>query len=1077
MRFVRAAICSALLASAALWSQTATSLVQGTVTDPSGAPVPSVQVTATLANTDTTYTTVTNSDGNYVLPNIRPGEYRITFEASSFKRLERSGVVIEVNQRARLDSTLQVGQVKDSVSVAADIGTVDTYTGSLNETVDTRRVADLPLNGRQALQLQTLIPGAVPAAQGQAASLIAVNTNLTFSVNGSRPSGSLYTLDGGLNMDMYNNTPAAFPNPDAVQEFTIQTTGYTAVTGGDPGATVNMITKSGTNAFHGGLYEFFRNNHLNTRNFFAAGKPPLHKNQFGGDVGGPLIRNRTFFFAAYEANRERRGVTSSGSTVPTALERQGNFSQSKLAAGPVKDPLTGLPFDGNVIPASRLDPVAQKFASDFLPLPNLNGTQLTYNLSIPYIDDQFTGRVDHNLNDHSRLMLRYFLDDTHYTNNDALLVFNSAYNWVTHNAALSHTYTFGPTATNTATFTYNRNTFIRSPLKTGKDETWAALGCLSCIVVHPDSVPTDWNISINGGVGIRSSTAFFSYMQNFQLIDSFNKNIGNHLLSVGGSFLHARRNGREYFSASPSFTFDGTRSGSGNGYADFFLGLPVLVTQNTILQSWTSKVVPSLFLEDDWKATRKLTLNLGVRWDPYLPLHERNNRLSAFRPGQQSTVYPTAPTGLVFPGDQGIPDAIIGNEWSKFAPRVGFAWDPFGNGRTSVRGGYGVFWDTPRLVPYNSYPSRQPFSVGTTLSNPYSLTDPYRGAQNITNALLAYVGGVPAGLKTYQFVTPIAVSNIDPNFTNGYLQQWNFNLQREILKNFVLTGAYVGSKGTHLQIPEEINGAPYAAGATSGNVNQRRLYQPFAGIETLESNGNSTYHSFQLSLRKRFSAGYSILSSYTFSKFIDMVADDGHGATSAVATNPFNWFYDRGISDLNVRHRSVTSFLYELPVFRTSHRWQSAVLGGWQLNGIVILQTGTPFSVTAGTNRSLSGGAGDRADLIGSGSVATFGDASRAAFTRRYFDTSRFALPALGTFGSAGRNILEGPGYADIDASVFKLFRIAEQRSLEFRWEVFNLMNRPNFNNPVGNLSSGQFGQITSAKDPRIMQAGLKFLF
>ncbi len=1080
---VRLASLVALTASVLL-AQTSSSLVQGTVQDPSGSPVPNATVRATLASTDTGYSTVTNADGNYVIPNIRPGEYTLTFEAPAFKRAVRSGILIEISQRARVDMTLSVGDVKEVVFVAADVTNVDTFTAALNETVDTRRVVDLPLNGRQALQLQTLLPGVVPAASGQAASGIAVNTNLTFSINGSRPSGSLYTLDGGMNMDLYNNTPAAFPNPDALQEFSIQTNSYTAVYGGDPGATVNAVTKSGTNSYHGALYEFLRNDVLNTRNFFALTKPPLRKNQFGGNTGGPILHNRTFFFASYEANRERRGNTYSGTVVPTVLERQGNFSQSKLPLGPVKDPLTGLPFPGNIIPASRLDPVAQKFTAAFLPLPNVNGNQLTYNLSIPYTDDQFTGRIDHNFSDRSRIMVRYFFDDNHYNNADSLIAFQSTYDWPTHNAAISHQYTFSPTATNTATVTFNRNTFIRSPLPTPAAPDWASLGCVSCVVVHPPSVPTDWSLSVSGGIGVRSSDAYFSYMQNFQFIDSFNKSIGNHLLTMGGSILTARRNGREYFNASPVFSFDGSRSGSGNGYADFYLGLPITVGQNTILQSYTSKKVPAAFFEDDWKVTRNFTLNLGLRWEPYLPLTEQHNRLMEFRPGQQSTVYPTAPLGLVFPGDKGVSDTIVPNEWNKFAPRIGFAWDPFGDGKTSVRAGYGLFYDTPRLVAYNTFPSRQPYSVATTLTNPYSLTDPYRGATNITSALLNYVGGVPAGQTSFQFVTPVAISSIDPGFTNGYLQQWNLNLQRDLIKGFVLTAAYVGSKGTHLQIQEELNGAPYIPGncgssacSTSGNLNQRRLYQPFAQIETLEANGNSTYHALQLTLKKRFSAGYTILSSYTFSKFIDLTADDGHGSTSSTATDPFNWFYDRGISDLNVTQRWVTSFLYEIPVFRGAKGLRGALLGGWQLNGILTMQTGTPFSVTAGTNRSLSGGGGDRADLTGSGPVTVNGGESRAQFIRQYFDTTRFALPALGTFGTAGRNILTGPGLINFDASAFKSFRFTEQRSLEFRWETFNLANRPNFNNPSASLNSSTFGQITSSKDGRIMQVALKLIF
>jgi hypothetical protein len=332
----------------------------------------------------------------------------------------------------------------------------------------------------------------------------------------------------------------------------------------------------------------------------------------------------------------------------------------------------------------------------------------------------------------------------------------------------------------------------------------------------------------------------------------------------------------------------------------------------------------------------------------------------------------------------------------------------------------------------------------------------------------------------------VPLSSVAPGFTNGYAQQWNFNVQREIIKDFVLTAAYVGTKGTHLEIPEEINGAPYIPGncsagqygltapgpcSTSGNINQRRIYQPFSLIETLESNGNSTYHALQVTLKKRFAAGYSILSSYTFSKFIDMTADDGHGSTSSLATDPFNWSYDRGIADNNRTHRLTTSFIWQVPGFSHAHGLRNVLLAGWQLNGIVLLQSGAPFSVLAGVNRSLSGGAGDRADLIGPGPVTIYGDVSK------YFDTSRFALPALGTFGTAGRNILTGPGYADLDASAFKSFHTTESTSLTFRWEVFNLLNHANFGNPNGTFSSSAFGRITSARDPRIMQAALKFVF
>ena len=677
-------------------------------------------------------------------------------------------------------------------------------------------------------------------------------------------------------------------------------------------------------------------------------------------------------------------------------------------------------------------------------------------------------------------MLRYLYDDDHYTNNDALLDFNSDFDWATQNVAFSDTYTFNPTTTNIATFTFNRNTFIRAPLPSGANLTWDALGCVSCVVTQPARIPTNWTVGITGGVSIRSSTPYISYMQNEQFEDSFSKSVGNQLFSMGGAIIKARRHGEEYPSGSaPDYTFDGSRSGSGDGYADWFLGLPLTVIGGTELRSFTDKIVPSLFFEDDWRVSPKLTLNLGLRWEPYLPLREKHHDLMAFRPGQQSTLYPTAPEGLLVGGDRGIPDTIIPSEWRKFDPRVGFAFAPWGNGKTSIRGGYGIFADTPRLVVYNIFPGRQPFSVSTDVSDPYSLTDPYNGQQNVANALMEYSQGVPPG-ASYQFVDPVQASDIPQDFTNGYVQQWNFNVQREVIKDFVVTAAYVGTRGTHLQIPEEINPAPYIPGAcngspcsTSGNINQRRIYQPFALVESIQSIGNSWYNAFQLTVKKSFGAGYTISGTYTRSKFMDMASDDGHGSTSSLATDPFDWFDDWGIADNNRPNRFTASFVWEVPVFRKATGVKATLLAGWQVNGIVQMQSGIPFSCEAGVNRSLSGGAGDRCDLIGTGPVATYGDGA----IKKYFDTSRFALPALGTFGTSGRNILTGPGYADVDFSAFKAFRITESKSFVLRCATFNLFNRANFGNPSGTFSSAAFGQITSADDPRILQLGAKLIF
>ncbi|HYO81931.1 MAG TPA: hypothetical protein VES20_11045, partial [Bryobacteraceae bacterium] len=737
----------------------------------------------------------------------------------------------------------------------------------------------------------------------------------------------------------------------------------------------------------------------------------------------------------------------------------------------------GTPFPNSIIPQNRLDPVALKFTEAFFPLPNLPGNFFSYNLSIPQDDDQSVMKIDQLFTNNHRASLRYFFDDFRRLNNDGLLDFNSEFNWVTHNATINDTITFSPTVVNVATVTFNRNVFIRAPLITDAARDWKALGCVSCQQLAPPDIPEHWNVSINNGFGVRSSTNFISYMQNFQIADNLSISRGNHLFSIGGDVARARRNGREYFNAAPVFNFNGQRSGAGGyGYADFYLGVPVSVQQNTPLRSYPIKWTPFLYFQDDWKVSRQLTLNLGVRWAPYLPVVELRDELSAFRPGQQSVVYPLAPNGLVFPGDPGIDRGIVRADYNKIEPRFGFAWDATGDGKTSVRGGYGIFYDTLRLVAVNNVSTRQPFTLGTSINDPFSLTDPYRNAPDVLRALQTFDNSSAQNRASRTFIRPVNANSIDPNFTTGYMQQWNLSVQRELFHEFVLTTAYVASKGTKFQMTQQLNPAIYIPGqSTAGNIDARRIYRDYQTIQGLQAHGNSTYHSLQVSFNKRFSRGYTVLGSYVWSKFIDIASNDGNGSTSPGSTNPFDWNYDRGRSDFDVNHRFVTSFIWDVPLFRDAGRLTRSLLGGWQLNGILTLQSGTPFSIMAGQNRSLTGGAGDRADLLYTPEV--YSDRSNGEKVQRYFDTGAFAQPELGTYGNSGRNILTGPGLANLDAALFKQFGITESSMFELRWEVFNAMNRANFGNPVSNLSNSAFGRITSARDPRIMQIGAKLKF
>ncbi len=753
-RIMRAFL-SVLVAAASpiwLWAQTGNGVIFGTVTDPSDAMISTASVTVTNTSTGISQTVKTDQSGNYVVPDLPAATYGITCTAAGFRTIQRGGILLQVDQRAHVDLAMEVGQSQQVVSVEANVTNIDTFTSTVKDVVDATRMTQLPLNGRNALSLQALLPGSAPTASGSAATGIALNTGLVFSVNGTRPNESAYTLDGGINMDMYDNVPAAFPNPDMLQEFSILQNGYSAVQGRDAGAVINMITKSGTNHLHGTVYEFLRNNDMDARDYFATVVPPLKRNQFGGTIGGPVMfphyngRDRTFFFVGAELTRQVLGSTISSTIVPTALERAGHFTQSTIGGKPItvappstvtpSNP-TGTPFAGNIIPTNMLDPVAQAFTNAFFPLPNHPGNIYAYNLSLPTRDNQVIAKLDESLSSHDKLSLRYFFDDSFNAQSAGLPAFNSNNDWPTQNGTINETHTFTPSLLNQATLTVARNTFTRGPQVT-KPANWADLGCLSCIPLGPPSLPTDWAVSVANGLSLRVPTNLQNFMMNYQFIDTVSWSKNNHLLQFGGEVSKERRTGRAYFQIAPDYTFSGTLSGPyGDGYADFFLGAANNVFQNSPAFSTQYKWTPFLYFQDDWRFSQKLTLNLGARWEPYITTRNTLGKEGAFRPGEQSIIYPLAPVGAVFPGDPGIGPGITPNRYSRISPRIGFVYDPFGNGKTSIRGAYGIFSDTLRPVALNTNTVNQPFSYGQTTFN-VPLSNPYVNNMETQQFLLNY---------------------------------------------------------------------------------------------------------------------------------------------------------------------------------------------------------------------------------------------------------------------------------------------------------------------------------------------------
>jgi Carboxypeptidase regulatory-like domain len=1079
------------VSSLAAWAQSGRGIIFGTVTDSQGALVTNAEIAVTNQATGFTQKVKSDQGGNYIVTDLPAATYGVTCEAAGFRTIERTGILLQIDQRARVDLVVQVGQATQVISVEGNVTNLDTFSSTVKDVVDSTRMVELPLNGRNALSLQALLPGAVQMGINSAASGIALNTNLVFSVNGARPNQSAYTLDGGLNMDMYNNLPAAFPNPDMLQEFSILQNSYSAVSGRDAGAVINMITKSGTNQLHGTAYEFLRNNYADARDYFATVVPPLKRNQFGGTIGGPVRlpyyngRDKTFFFAGAELTRQSLGSTVSSTIVPTALERAGNFSQTFISGKPitVAPPSTvtaanpkGTPFPGNIIPAAYLDPVAQAFTSHFFPLPNRPGNIYSFNLALPTRDNQVIAKLDQSFSTSDKLSLRYFFDDSFNAQNAGLPAFNSNNDWPTHNGTINETHIFTSALLNLATFMVARNTFIRSPQITNP-ATWANLGCVSCIPLAPPSIPTDWAITMANGLSLRVPTNFRSYMMNYQFIDTVSWSKKNHLLQFGGEYSYERRYGREYFQFAPQYAFSGTLSGPyGDGYADFYLGAANSVFQNTPLFSEQYKYTPFLYFQDDWRASKRLTLNLGLRWEPYITTRDRFDHDGAFRPGQQSVIYPLAPPGALFPGDPGIGPGVSPNRYNKFSPRIGFAYDPSGNGKTSIRAAYGIFSDTLRPVAVNTNQLNQPFSYGQTTFN-VPLSNPYVNNMQTQQLLLNYVPPKTAADRQKRvFYLPMTENSIDPNFTTGYIQQWNLTVQQQIWKQIVLTFAYLGGKGTHLLLLEEQNPATYIPNqSTTTNVNSRRPYKNFQTITEDVSLGPSSYNAFQVSWNRRLAQGFTLLGSYVYSKSLDIASNDGNSGLGNQARNPYNWNLDYGPSDFDVKHRLVNSFVYQIPAFASGNGFVRALTGGWQVDGILTLQTGLPFSVLAGVDRSLAGVNIDHADVHGP--VAVYNGRSRTSKIAKYFDTSAFSLPALGTFGTSGRNTIYGPGLANLDAGLFKAIPIHEQMRLELRWETFNSLNRPNFLNPNNSFSSAAFGRITQSNRGRVMQIAAKFVF
>lgn len=1054
-----------LVGSGILCFGQSTGRIGGTVVDASGAIVPGAAAACRNIDTGLTRAVETNQSGLFQCPDLPIGRYNVEVSKGGFQTQRSSDISLVTGQVLDLRLTLQIENAGQTVDVVSEVPLLQTSSSSVQASVTEKQMKDLPLNGRNPLQLVTLAPGATLTDAG---TISGQQDNRGLTVNGLRATQNNFRLDGANYNNSFFGSAPILPNPDTLQEFTVQSSAYSANYSG-AGALVQLATRSGSNEFHGSAFEFLRNTELNARNFFQLERPPFKLNQYGGTIGGPIKKDRTFFFFSAQDTLQRSAPSPVQFTTPTAAQRQGDFSS---VSAKIIDPRTGQPFPGNIIPQDRLDPVAVKLAELYLPLPN-RGNNYVSSQNRNIDDTQYLIKIDQVITTNNRLSGRYFLDNNNFQRPfNAPLGFYSANSFRNQSLTLQDTHIFSPRLTATFSGSFGRFARTQVPQAPGL-QSLQDLG-----VQVPQGTPIDVfpgiRANINGYVNIFSGGALQQIPTTFDYHAAATYITGAHTLNFGFDFERDRMFAGDYSYTPGDFAFNGQRTsspaypGSGNALADFFLGLPSTFFQDNgrIIDLRESK--PALYIQDDWKVNHQLTINLGLRWDPWLPATDKQNTLAGFIPGVQSTVAPGAPLGLVYPGDAGIPNSLFKKDWNNFAPRVGFAWNVGGNSRTVVRGGYGIFYTPVALSIYTRTNSTQPSVLTTNIPNPASFQNPYSN----------YPGGSPYPrgriqpdeFGSYQYALPLSGGVLDPGAKTGYSQNWNVTVERQLRSDLALSVAYVGNHGSSILASRQLNPGIYGPGATLANLNDRRLYPGFAAVEIASPYEYSLFHSLQVNATKRTAKGLTLLANYVWSKTIDNTSSTLEGNPGP--SNPFNFAHSRGLADFDQTHRFNASAVYDTPHLDVKG-FRNVLLNDWQLNVIATLTSGLPFTVTSGTDRSLSGVGSDRADQVGDPSRPDGVDK-----VQQYFNASAFVPAAIGTFGNVGRNSLRGPGRANVDVSIFKNFFLTESWKLQFRAETFNIQNRANFNNPNASVAAGaNFGRILSADDPRVFQFGLKFLF
>jgi len=1063
--------CVTLVAPLIAVGQVTTGSVTGTVSDTANHVIPNVNLTLDSLATGIQRTTITGGDGSYTFTQLLPGTYSLTAAAQGFATTVQENIQAQVNVIVRVDMTLKPATVQEKVEVQGTLPAMQTESAATGGVVDRTSISELPLNGRNFIELVALQPGVASTAKLQGGGLDYTTSVFggNYVVNGAPADGSTFLYDGIEMRDVVDTRVSFQPTIDAIQEFNFQATNYSAAFGRSAGGIVNIASRSGSDSFHGSAWEFLRNDVLDARNFFVTGpKPQFRQNQFGGAVGGPIRKGRIFFFVSYEGFRQTEGVTQAA-TVPTVAERNGDFSAGPPIYNPLEtDPATGLrvQFPGNQIPTSLFSSVAVAALNRLFPLPNLPGAadNLIETDYQTITSDQVNGRVDAKLTGADWLSGR--ITTLPRVNRNFPFVFSplpnfsDVWNSPATNAYISETHTFGTASVNEFKIGINRNHQVLQDPDQGQP-IGAELGicCLSTIPI----LERNPNINIAGlsGTGAIGNAPNNRIDNQYTALDNYTWTRGPVTYSAGGSIVRLEENGGANPGSAGTFTFTGTFTGqltpalnaiepdTGNAVADFLLGYPATSDRCCIIgpgfRNWRTYQLGTYF-QADWKARRNLTVNLGLRYEIFGAPYEKYNRVAE----PDLAAAPNAV--LLFAGQNGVPRGFYNAKKDNLSPRIGLAYSL--NQKTVVRAAYGVFFLAPQQIAPFSMSSQPPFTDSDTFFS--SLIVPQ----------LTLASAFPAGLG----VPSSVYTNIATNFRNAYMQTWNLSVQRELGFNTSFTASYVGSKGTHLMdssVPA--NNPPPGPGA----LQARRPIPGFGQIYLYDADGYSNYNALQLKAEKRLSNGLSFLGSYAWSKCID----DGataitYGGNTGGIRNPADTAMNRGLCNEDIRNRWVANAIYQLPFGKDTSGVLKQVVGDWVIEGILTIETGQPFSVLYPLDNSNTGIGLDTPDLV-PGENPNAGPKTVAD----WFNLNAFTTPAPFTYGTAGRNIVIGPGTRDFDFSLHKQFPITESQALQFRVEVFNLTNTPSFFQPGNVFDTPGFGEIGGAFDPREIQFAFRYIF